>query len=177
MRGKGELAGNNEAHKSKSLVGKFLKFNLFNFWPHPAACWILVPQPGVKPTPPALTSRVLTTRPLGRSLVGKSHKEEKERLKICTGKKKKNKHLILMKTILVKWKQFNCGFSKIDQRIKLINGVAAFLNYRCTYLELGLVSCNHEFEIPQMFIHLLATHHPKLPRTAIRQYHKLAGLT
>ena len=110
--------------------------------------------------------------------MGKSHKEEKERLKICTGKKnKQKKHLILMKTILVKWKQFNCGFSKIDQRIKLINGVGAFLNYRCTYLELGLVSCNHEFEMPQMFIHILATHHPKLPRAAIRQYHKLAGLT
>ena len=56
-----------------------------------------------------------------------------------------------MKIILVKWKQFNCGFSKIDQRIKLINRVGAFLNYRCTYLELGLVSCNHEFKMPQMF--------------------------
>ena len=56
-----------------------------------------------------------------------------------------------MKIILVKWKQLNCGFSKIDQRIKLINGVGAFLNYGCTYLELGLVSCNHEFKMPQMF--------------------------
>ena len=72
-------------------MGKFLNFSLFNFWPHAAACRILVPQPGIKPTPPALAGRLLTTGPLGRPLVGKSHKEKKQRLKICTGKKNKKK--------------------------------------------------------------------------------------
>ena len=30
------------------------------------ACEILVPQPGIEPTPPALEGRVLTTRPSGK---------------------------------------------------------------------------------------------------------------
>ena len=29
-------------------------FFFFHFWPCSAACAILVPQPGIKPTPPAL---------------------------------------------------------------------------------------------------------------------------
>ena len=32
---------------------------LFFFWPHHAACWILVPWPGIKPVPPALEVRSL----------------------------------------------------------------------------------------------------------------------
>ena len=35
------------------------KVVFLNFWLHPAACGILVPQPGIKPTPPALEGRVL----------------------------------------------------------------------------------------------------------------------
>ena len=31
------------------------------------ACGILAPQPGIKPTPPALEGKVLTTGPPGRS--------------------------------------------------------------------------------------------------------------
>ena len=109
------------------MVGKFLNFSLLNFWPHAAACRILVLQPGIKPTPPPLAGRLLTSGPLGRSLVGKSHKEKKQTKNLHRKKKNKTKRkLILMKIILVKWKQFNCGFSKIDQRIKLINGVGAF---------------------------------------------------
>ena len=45
-----------------------VKFGFFFFfWPCPAACGILVPQPGIKPTPPALEAWVLTTGPPGKS--------------------------------------------------------------------------------------------------------------
>ena len=33
---------------------QFFKKLLFFFWPHHVACGILVPQPGIKPVPPAL---------------------------------------------------------------------------------------------------------------------------
>ena len=46
---------------------KILFIIYFNFWP-PVACGILVPWLGIKPTPPALESKVLTTGPLGKSL-------------------------------------------------------------------------------------------------------------
>ena len=35
----------------------------------PVACGILVPRPGIKPTSPALEGGLLTTGPLGKSLV------------------------------------------------------------------------------------------------------------
>ena len=38
------------------------------FWPHPMAYGILVPKPGVEPTPPALESSILTTGPPEKSL-------------------------------------------------------------------------------------------------------------
>ena len=41
---------------------------LFSLWPHLMACAILVPQPGIKPTPSCTGSRVLTTGPPGKSL-------------------------------------------------------------------------------------------------------------
>ena len=60
------------------LYGPFLKsllnllqycfcfmFLLFGF----QACVVLVPQPGIKPTPSALEGEVLTTRPPGKSLI------------------------------------------------------------------------------------------------------------
>ena len=34
-----------------------LYFYLFIFWPHGAACRILVPQPGIEPVPPAVEAR------------------------------------------------------------------------------------------------------------------------
>ena len=34
---------------------------IFNFWPHLVACGILVPQPGIEPTLPALEGEILTT--------------------------------------------------------------------------------------------------------------------
>ena len=44
---------------------------LFVFWVFgPEACGILVPQPGIKPTPSALKSKVLTTEPPGKSRGG-----------------------------------------------------------------------------------------------------------
>ena len=41
----------------------------FMFWPHQAACGILMPQPGIEPVPPASEGRILTT-----GLPGKSQK-------------------------------------------------------------------------------------------------------
>ena len=41
----------------------------FNFWPHRTTCGILVPQPGIEPTPPALEGGLLTTGPPGKSLL------------------------------------------------------------------------------------------------------------
>ena len=38
-----------------------------NFWPHPAACGISVPQPGIEPIPPALEGKILTSGPPGKS--------------------------------------------------------------------------------------------------------------
>ena len=29
-------------------------YHFFNFWPHYAGCELLVPQPGIKPVPPAV---------------------------------------------------------------------------------------------------------------------------
>ena len=29
-------------------------FLIFSFWPHHMTCWILVPQPGIEPSPPTL---------------------------------------------------------------------------------------------------------------------------
>ena len=40
-------------------------FYIFGFFGH-KACWILAPQPGIKPTPPALEGKVLTTGPPGK---------------------------------------------------------------------------------------------------------------
>ena len=40
------------------------KTYLFNFWPHPEACGISVPCPGIKLAFLALKGRVLTTGPL-----------------------------------------------------------------------------------------------------------------
>ena len=40
-------------------------FLLFGF----QACVVLVPQPGIKPTPSALEGEVLTTGPPGKSLI------------------------------------------------------------------------------------------------------------
>ena len=40
---------------------------LFLFWPHYAACKILVPQPGIEPTPPAVEAQSLTGGPPGQS--------------------------------------------------------------------------------------------------------------
>ena len=42
---------------------------LFNLWPHPEACGISVLCPGIEPALPALEGRVLTTGPLGKSLL------------------------------------------------------------------------------------------------------------
>ena len=39
---------------------------MFWFFGH-KACGILAPQPGIKPTPPALEGKVLTTGPPGKS--------------------------------------------------------------------------------------------------------------
>ena len=43
-----------------------LEFSFF-FWPHCAACGILVPRPGIEPVPPAVERGVLTTGPPGKS--------------------------------------------------------------------------------------------------------------
>ena len=40
----------------------------FIFWPHYAACRILVPWPGIEPMPPELEAQVLTTGPLVKPL-------------------------------------------------------------------------------------------------------------
>ena len=32
-------------------------FFFFSFWPHRAACGILIPGPGIEPTPPAVEAR------------------------------------------------------------------------------------------------------------------------
>ena len=40
----------------------------FTFWPHPAACGALVPQPGINPAPTVLEGGILTTGPPGKSL-------------------------------------------------------------------------------------------------------------
>ena len=45
----------------------------FSFWPHPVACGILVPHPGIKPVPPALEGRVITTGPPGKVLVAQAY--------------------------------------------------------------------------------------------------------
>ena len=37
------------------------------FWPHSAACGILVPPPGIEPTLPTVKCRVFTTGPLEKS--------------------------------------------------------------------------------------------------------------
>ena len=42
------------------------------FWPHHRACWILVPQPGIEPTPPTMEAQkqkhgVLTTGQSGKT--------------------------------------------------------------------------------------------------------------
>ena len=43
---------------------------ILSFWLHPAACGILVPQPKIEPTAPALEGEILTTGPEGKSLCG-----------------------------------------------------------------------------------------------------------
>ena len=45
-------------------MSSFLRLYSF-IWPCHAPCGILVPQPGIEPTPPALESEVLTTGPSG----------------------------------------------------------------------------------------------------------------
>ena len=41
-------------HSFTFLKRRFFPFFFFFFfWPHPGACWILVPQPGIKPARPA----------------------------------------------------------------------------------------------------------------------------
>ena len=59
---------NNEDNHHHSINGKITTGTLFSvfvfcvcvcvcvFWPHQAACGILVPQPGIKPMPPALAA-------------------------------------------------------------------------------------------------------------------------
>ena len=60
---------NNEDNHHHSINGKITTGTLFSvfvcvcvcvcvcvFWPHQAACGILVPQPGIKPKPPALAA-------------------------------------------------------------------------------------------------------------------------
>ena len=47
----------------------FLYFNILLFLPPcPKACGILVHQPGIEPTPPALKAEVLTNGPPGKFL-------------------------------------------------------------------------------------------------------------
>ena len=54
-------------HFKRSLYYIFIiSLQFFIFWPQ--SCEILVPQPGIKPTPPALEHKVLTTGPPGKSL-------------------------------------------------------------------------------------------------------------
>ena len=43
-------------------------FYAFVFWPQ--SMWTLAPQPGIKPTPPALEGEALATGPAGKSLEG-----------------------------------------------------------------------------------------------------------
>ena len=67
-----QVAAPSECHqvvslsKGKSWASPFVFCFLVFFWPHRAACRLLVPQAGIKPAPPAL--EVLTTRPTGKSL-------------------------------------------------------------------------------------------------------------
>ena len=39
------------------------------FWPHHAACGILVPQPGIEPRPPQWKLGILTSGPPGKSQI------------------------------------------------------------------------------------------------------------
>ena len=50
---KNESKKQTEARSQGSLAHD-IKFGPFFFWPHHTACGILVAQPGVKPTPPAV---------------------------------------------------------------------------------------------------------------------------
>ena len=52
------------------FVTILLLFSMFWFFDH-KACGILVPQPGIKPTAPALEGEVLTAGPPGKSLFPK----------------------------------------------------------------------------------------------------------
>ena len=47
----------------------FILFYVLVFWGY-KACGILTPQPGIKPTPPALEGKVLTTGLPGKSVPG-----------------------------------------------------------------------------------------------------------
>ena len=49
-----------------NLLQNYLCFMFWFFWP-PEACRILAPWTGIEPSPPALESKVLTTRPPGKS--------------------------------------------------------------------------------------------------------------
>ena len=60
---------NIQPQKPQFFPGKALWFLFFFklFWPHPAACGILVPWPGIKPVPPALEDKILIIEPPGKS--------------------------------------------------------------------------------------------------------------
>ena len=51
------------------FVTVLLMFYVFGFFGHEAG-GILAPQPGIKPSPPALEGNILTTRSPGKSLPG-----------------------------------------------------------------------------------------------------------
>ena len=51
------------------MFSKFFIIFIYLFWLCHKACEILVPQPGIKPIPPALEAQILTTELPGKSCI------------------------------------------------------------------------------------------------------------
>ena len=51
---KGAWQANVQYYMADTLLGGFLLWFVFWFWPHPVICGILVPRPRMEPVPPAL---------------------------------------------------------------------------------------------------------------------------